>query len=82
MNYICPCFQKKKTFIENAIVGSGGFFLYVLTAEKILVINDLGPQYQDLCHMGGWGGGGMLPLCSRKSTSAAPKISDAACMGC
>lgn len=35
------------------IVGFGGFVLYVLTAEKILVINDLGPQYQDLCHTGG-----------------------------
>lgn len=54
MNYICPSFKEKKqkSFIEDAIVGFGGF-LYVLTAEKILVINDLGPQYQDLRHMGG-----------------------------
>lgn len=57
MNYICPSLKKKKKkrerFIEDTIVGFGGFFLYVLTAEKILVINDLGPQYQDLRHMGG-----------------------------
>lgn len=52
MNYIYPR-PPKKRFIEDTIVGFGGFFLYVLTAEKILVINDSGPQYQDLCHMGG-----------------------------
>lgn len=45
--------SEKKNFIEDTIVGFGGFFLFVLTAEKILVINDLGPQYQDLRHMGG-----------------------------
>lgn len=35
--------KKKQTFNEDAIVESGGF-LFVLTAEKTTVINDLGPQ--------------------------------------
>lgn len=55
MNYICPGLKKIPFFFEDALVGFGGFFLYVLTAERILVINDLGPQYQDLRHMEGGG---------------------------
>lgn len=35
---------EKKAFNEDAIVESGGF-LFVLTAEKTTVINDLGPQH-------------------------------------
>lgn len=47
----------RKASNENAIVESGGF-LFVLTAEKTPVINDLGPQYQNLHHMEKRGGAG------------------------
>lgn len=36
--------KKKKCFIGVILVGFGGLSLYVLTAEKIRVINDLRPH--------------------------------------
>lgn len=53
MNYICPCFQRRggggAPLLKMSLLGSR-VFLLVLTAEKIPVINDSGPQYQDLWH--------------------------------
>lgn len=76
VNYICPCFEsgkEKKDLTKTPLLSRG--FLFVLTSEKMPVINDLGPQYQDLHHT----------EAGRRAARALQlliNISDAACTGC